>query len=735
MHYVVSYSASLLLVLVYSFCSTTECVAQEAIPEKTLTLLRNATVFVKVEFARSGATGSGFLINKDGDVGYIITNEHVVRSVRGSRDVEVIFNSGTSKSRTVKATVMGEDKSRDLAILKIEASKLPEPISIVPPTKMRETVPVFILGFPFGEQLATGDSGPAVTIGKGTISSFRRDKFRKLKAIQIDGDINPGNSGGPIVLGTGELVGVSVATVLGTQIGIAVPGNEIREMLLGRVSGLSLEQTKLSAGKVRLNFKAVLVDPIGKLEKVSVHILPIDGKNKPKPKEDGTWEKLDGSTLECKLEIKAQTASGSITLDGVPDELTKYRHQIEFTNGSGKVAFTEPSGLVVKFPAKKLAQTQQEDDWLGKDSKKKKRGKPKKGKRDVVEDDGWLGGDSDKAVVDGGQPIVSDKKLLGRTFKVVDLECANLAVDAKKLVENLVWSTDGNSLYLLEKEGLLRKVSYPDFTEQLTLKFPSTCSSLSLSSEGLCVLADGLQELWLLDPESFETKQRIPVASAKKVATSPESKFAFVSEGRSDRKLIVLDLNEGEPVQQYSTSDFRDHIVRKHERGSPIHSFGMPAVSPDGRYLFCVALECLHKFRIDGSELEYLEVGARIGSNARRIEISPDSNYVSLPSGGGNTGRGYTTLVFRTSDILEPVIKIESGAYPQALGLDKKAKLIYAQNSGSALITFSPKGIKRKEYQSRQLGNSAKLFLVHPSGGNLLILTDEKLSWAKLPID
>ena len=394
MHYLVAYSASLLLVLVCGFCSTTACVAQEAISEKTLSLLRNATVFVKVDLPRSGATGSGFLIKKEGDVGYVITNEHVVRSIRGHRNIEVIFNSGTSDSRTLKASVMGEDKSRDLAILKIKSSKLPKPISIVPPDKMRETVPVFILGFPFGEQLAAGDSGPAVTIGKGTISSFRRDKFNRLKAIQIDGDINPGNSGGPIVLSTGELVGVSVATVLGTQIGIAVPGNEISEMLLGRVSGVRLEQKRLSAGKVRLGFKADLVDPVGKLEKVS-----------------------------------------------------------------------------------------------------------------------------------------------------------------------------------------------------------------------------------------------------------------------------------------------------------------------------------------------------RIGSNPSRIEISSDSKYVALPSGGGNTRRGYITLVYRTADILDPVIKIEGGAYPRTLGFDKKARLIYAQNHSTALITFSTAGTKRKEYESKELGKSTKLFLVHPSGGNLLIMTEEKLSWAKLPVE
>jgi hypothetical protein len=59
----------------------------------------------------------------------------------------------------------------------------------------------------------------------------------------------------------------------------------------------------------------------------------------------------------------------------------------------------------------------------------------------------------------------------------------------------------------------------------------------------------------------------------------------------------------------------------------------------------------LHRFRINQADLIYEEAGPDIGTNARRIELSDDGAYVALVSGGGNTGRGYITNVYRVTDL------------------------------------------------------------------------------------
>ena len=123
------YVSLLTIVLVGSLAHS--CFAQRAIPESTLASLKGATVFVRVNQGNRASTGSGFLIGKTDDWGYVVTNEHVVRA-RGkkSRSVEVDFNSGSGNRKTFLARVVGEDKSRDLAVLKIKNRDLPKPIPL-----------------------------------------------------------------------------------------------------------------------------------------------------------------------------------------------------------------------------------------------------------------------------------------------------------------------------------------------------------------------------------------------------------------------------------------------------------------------------------------------------------------------------------------------------------------------------------------------------------------------------
>ena len=69
--------------------------------------------------------------------------------------------------------------------------------------------------------LSAKSGNPAPTINKGSISSLRQNDYGQLKAVQIDGAINPGNSGGPVVDEAGHLIGISVATIRGSGIGLA----------------------------------------------------------------------------------------------------------------------------------------------------------------------------------------------------------------------------------------------------------------------------------------------------------------------------------------------------------------------------------------------------------------------------------------------------------------------------------------------------------------------------------
>jgi S1-C subfamily serine protease len=237
-----------------------------AIDVDTLGRIKRATVFVTLGQHRNSGSGSGFLVHRDGSRGLVVTNAHVAaKAVEGG--LRVVFNSGTRKADSIPATLVGLSRSRDLAVLELNAPNLPEPLQIAPNARAHETQTVHIVGFPFGKGFATNRETPAVTISRGTVSSQRMDINDQTRLMQIDGDLNPGNSGGPIVDDAGQVVGVAVATVRQTNIGFAIPLAPLVEMLAGTLTDLHAER---SGEGVRVTGR--LLDPHGSVESARLNV-------------------------------------------------------------------------------------------------------------------------------------------------------------------------------------------------------------------------------------------------------------------------------------------------------------------------------------------------------------------------------------------------------------------------------------------------------------------------------
>src|SRR3954452_13100850 len=178
--------------------------------------------------------GSGFVIDKDG---HILTNYHVIAD---ARQVEVTLHN----RKKYRATVIGMDKSHDLAVIQIKAPAL-TPMVLGESRNLQVGQKVYAIGNPFGL------SG---TMTRGIISSIRSirgpDGTPIDEAIQTDAAINPGNSGGPMLNSRGEVIGINsqIATGGANQsagIGFAIPINAAKAVLndlvqLGRVRRPSL---------------------------------------------------------------------------------------------------------------------------------------------------------------------------------------------------------------------------------------------------------------------------------------------------------------------------------------------------------------------------------------------------------------------------------------------------------------------------------------------------------------
>jgi S1-C subfamily serine protease len=172
--------------------------------------------------------GSGFIIDKEG---HVLTNYHVIAD---ARQVEVTLHN----RKKYRATVVGTDRSHDLAIIQIKGTGL-VPMVLGDSRNLQVGQKVYAIGNPFGL---------AGTMTRGIISSIRPvqepDGMQIDEAIQTDAAINPGNSGGPLLNWHGEVIGINtlIASNVGQSagIGFAIPVNTAKAVLndlvtLGRV--------------------------------------------------------------------------------------------------------------------------------------------------------------------------------------------------------------------------------------------------------------------------------------------------------------------------------------------------------------------------------------------------------------------------------------------------------------------------------------------------------------------
>jgi S1-C subfamily serine protease len=172
--------------------------------------------------------GSGFIIDKEG---HILTNYHVIAD---ARQVEVTMHN----RKKYRATIVGTDRSHDLAVIQIKAPDL-SPAVLGDSRNLQVGQKVYAIGNPFGL------SG---TLTTGIVSSIRPvqepDGMIIDEAIQTDAAINPGNSGGPLMNWRGEVIGINtmILSSVGQSagIGFAIPINTAKAVLndlvtLGRV--------------------------------------------------------------------------------------------------------------------------------------------------------------------------------------------------------------------------------------------------------------------------------------------------------------------------------------------------------------------------------------------------------------------------------------------------------------------------------------------------------------------
>ena len=164
---------------------------------------------------KSGA-GSGVIISSDG---YILTCAHVVD---GASNITVTIND-----KDYTATLVGEDTTSDIAVIKIDANGL-TPATVGDGNSLKVGQNVMAVGNPLGELGGTVTGGMISALNR-SVTIQGTNSTNTMSLIQMDASVSPGNSGGGLFNMNGELVGIVNAKSSSSDaegLGFAIPIND-----------------------------------------------------------------------------------------------------------------------------------------------------------------------------------------------------------------------------------------------------------------------------------------------------------------------------------------------------------------------------------------------------------------------------------------------------------------------------------------------------------------------------
>ncbi len=187
-----------------------------------------AVVDINTELSTSDGqgAGTGIVLTPAGEV---LTNNHVINGATSITATDV------GNGQTYPATVVGYDRSHDIAVLQLRGASGLQPASIGDSS-----------GVMIGDKIAAignaGGRGGTPSVAAGTVSALGQtvtlsdditgSAEQLAGLIQVAADVQPGDSGGPLVNTAGQVIGVDTAGSAGSRWqssggdGLAIPIND-----------------------------------------------------------------------------------------------------------------------------------------------------------------------------------------------------------------------------------------------------------------------------------------------------------------------------------------------------------------------------------------------------------------------------------------------------------------------------------------------------------------------------
>ena len=212
-----------------------------------------AVVDINVTVGQSGqAAATGVVLNS---TGLVLTNNHVVDGATSISATDI------GNGRTYSATVLGYDRSKDIALIQLQGASGLTAAHLGDSSSVTTGQPVVAIGNALGAGGTPSAAGGAVTaLGQQiTASDQGTGSSEQLSGLlETNADIQPGDSGGPLVNTAGQVIGIDTAggsstdaTSSATTAGFAVPINDA-------MSVVSQIQNNDSSGTVHVGATAFM---------------------------------------------------------------------------------------------------------------------------------------------------------------------------------------------------------------------------------------------------------------------------------------------------------------------------------------------------------------------------------------------------------------------------------------------------------------------------------------------
>lgn len=657
------------------------------LPHSVLHRMKSATAYLTTD----RNSGTGFIVGRVGTDTILATNAHVV----GTADkMTAVFFSGTEHETAAEAIVMSVAPDRDLALLQVTTQNLAEPLTLrKEPADPDEKV--VVCGFPFGSALALGGNFPEHNFTQGEVTKLLTEDKQTI-GIELRGVLNPGNSGGPVMDQAGNVLGIATLSVIGEGIGIAMPAAGVASLMNQPSVSLISNETHRTNQEVTIRIETGFLDLKNQLAEVEILYRKVEDKES----ELATTEPLDA-------DYKVESFP---TGDGQIHELSLPTPSPEAILGPGDLEF------YLMQPRLRLVD-----------------GKTIHGSTRLVTvmsnrllEDIKLHGTKAKT-------IARNRLLAGEEFAVGDVRVTPVKIN-QDLVPNASWSRDGESLYVLETSGIMRKLSVPGFVEQArtfvdvsgsatgkAAYFPDRSYKhkrneiwMGPTRHGIAVSLKNRNSVVILDEGNLQQLQRFKIPSPTRFASSSNSGQLLIQAGQGlNRHLVMLDIDSNSAVRITNPPSTMPQVL---------------SMLPNGKEYFGTMRETLQRWRYDSrsEELRLIEKSGvtkpdvsnrendRYGYFAhtcRGIQASYDSQYLKID--------GY---IRQSNDLTKPVLNIN-----RVVGLDSSAKTILRSiYSGVQLLDSDGKSIVPVQFLKNE---QPQQFLVHPFGGRVMMLVNQGLYW------